>query len=140
MVSPNTLALRHRMAALQPREIPVYTPRQPQPDRIAVPIEMRRIAQARHLRTRRRVTASNASGRDGQPRTIPIGGPGRRRAKAIRNRAAGEAIEAPRFSTGGWVTGPTEPVATPACTYVLPPGEAARLIGDYWRDDNEATA
>jgi hypothetical protein len=88
MASPNTLALRHRMAALQPREIPVYMPPQPRPDRIAVSIEMRRIAQMRHLRTRRRVIASNAAGRDGQPRVIPIGGPGRRRAKAVRNRDA----------------------------------------------------
>ena len=86
MASLNTLALRHRMAALQPRGIPVYMPRQPQPDRIATSIEMRRIAQMRHLRTRRRVVASNAAGRDGQPRSIPIGGPGRRRAKAHRQR------------------------------------------------------
>lgn len=88
MASPNTLALRHRMAALQPREIPVYMPRQPQAARIATSIEMRRISQMRHLRTRRRVVASNAAGRDGRPRTIPIGGPGRRRAKANRNRNA----------------------------------------------------
>ena len=88
MASPNTLELRREMARLQPREIPVYMPRQPQPDRIATSIEMRRIAQMRHLRTRRRVYASNAAGRDGQPRAIPIGGPGRRRAKAIRNRQA----------------------------------------------------
>jgi hypothetical protein len=93
MASPNTLKLRHRMATLQPREIPVYMPRQPQPSRIAVSIEMSRISRARHLRTRRRVVASNASGRDGQPRTIPIGGPGRRRAKAIRNRDAITATE-----------------------------------------------
>lgn len=94
MASPKMLALRAEFAHLQPRAFLIPTPRAELSTRVAVATEMRRISQMRHLRTRRRVTASNASGRDGQPRTIPIGGPERRRAKAIRNRDAGEAIEA----------------------------------------------
>jgi hypothetical protein len=48
-----------------------------------------------------RVAAVNAAGRDGQPRAIPTGGPGRRRAKAIHNRdAVNETEAAPRVFVG----------------------------------------
>jgi hypothetical protein len=130
MASPKMLVQRAEQANLQPRAF--YLNRPPKPKTMMrgdYASLLRACAVNANEAMHQRVAAGN-EGRD-----IPTGGSGRRRAKAIRNRAAGEAIEAPRFSTGGWVTGPTEPVAIPACTYVLP----ARLLGE-WRDSNEATA
>jgi hypothetical protein len=119
MASPNMLALRKEMAALQPREVVLDVPRRSPSGVVAVAAQMRRASLLRHLHTKRRVAQSNASGRDGLPRAIPVGGPGRRRAKANRNRAAVEASEeaagrGPRVTT-------------------------ADRLGD-WHDANEAAA
>lgn len=102
MASPATLALRARMGALQPAEIPVPVERAPKTmlrgDYAALLAQSvartNRLHRARQAEARARNDAARAIAR-----TIPASGPGRRRAKALRNAREGaetEPTEPPR--------------------------------------------
>lgn len=82
MASPNTLALREEMAGLRPRPIVTPPPAHDGQLRAQPSVEFARLSVARHLRRKREITLTN------QDRVVPVGGPGRRRAKAARNKRA----------------------------------------------------
>lgn len=82
MASPKTLALRDEMAALAPHRTVTPPPAHDGQLRATPTVEFGRLSVARHLRRKREITATN------QDRAIPVGGPGRRRAKARRNAQA----------------------------------------------------
>jgi len=89
MASPSTLELRARMAVLQPRQVYLNRPARPKTmlrgDYTGL---LRQKSRGANAHRAQRIVAVNAAGRDGTPRAIPVGGPGRRRAKAARNNAA----------------------------------------------------
>jgi len=94
MASPKMLAQREQQAHLVPRVFRLNRAARPKTMMRGDYIELlRQSARNANVRTHERVAASNASGRDGQPRAIPTGGAGRRRAKALRNKAAVEGTE-----------------------------------------------
>lgn len=90
MASPDTLALREEMAGLRQRRTVTPPPMHEGQLRAQPSVEFGRLAVARHLRRKREIAVAN------QDRAIPVGGPGRRRAKANRNKAAVEHTEAGR--------------------------------------------
>lgn len=89
MASPKMLAQRAEQAHLAPR---VFRPNWTRTPRTMVRGDyaalLRQSARNANIRAHYRVAAINANGPGGQPRAIPVGGPGRRRAKAVRNRDA----------------------------------------------------
>lgn len=82
MPSLNTLALREAQSALRVSEIPVEMPPVEPNTHVAVAVEMRRRSYLLNVQRSQRTAATNKG------RAIPVGGPGRRRAKAQRNKRA----------------------------------------------------
>lgn len=93
MAPPRTLALRARMDALGPTPIPLNRPETaPSATKGEFPALMReaiRLSGARRRRAHADLVTVNDTAR-GLTRTVPVGGPGRRRAKALRNKRAVE--------------------------------------------------
>lgn len=91
MASFNTLELRRKLASLQPRRVYLDRPRAPKqmlPGEYAELLrQSARRSNARNRETRAATTTANDQAR-GFERAIPTSGPGRRRAKALRNKAA----------------------------------------------------
>ena len=84
MASPKMLALRGEMAGLIQRRIVTPPPAHDGHLRTHTRADFAQLSAERHLRRKREIALTN------RERSIPVGGPGRRRAKAVRNKQAVE--------------------------------------------------